>query len=93
MEPEVLYYSLLAKQETMKVLSHAATLGIMNQETTRQIEIAVPKLEEQFEIVKYLQSSLGKNARVIKKTEQVIDRLTEYRTALITATVTGQLTV
>jgi type I restriction enzyme S subunit len=92
-EPEFLYYSLLAKQETMRTLSNAATLGIMNQETTRQVDITAPITDEQNRIIKHLNVTTTQIAKVANKTEQAIDRLTEYRTALITAAVTGQLEI
>lgn len=92
-EPEFLYYSLLAKQETMRVLSNAATLGIMNQDTTRQVDIAAPDMEEQRQVIGHLNTHITKIFAVINKTEEAIDRLTEYRTALITAAVTGQLEI
>jgi type I restriction enzyme S subunit len=93
MDAKFLSYSLFIKRETMKVISNATTLGIMNQETTRQIEIAAPLLSEQVEVVSYLEKSVREFDLLSEKIETAAARLTEYRTALITAATTGKIDV
>jgi type I restriction enzyme S subunit len=65
----------------------------MNQETTRQIDVPAPSVDEQTQIVEVLDEEVQKIARLILKVESAIDRLTEYRTALITAATTGKIDV
>lgn len=93
MNAKLLFYSFLAKRETMKVISNATTLGILNQETTRQIEIPAPIIDEQNQIVEFLDEAVQKVDGLMLKAEAVIACLTEYRTALITAATTGKIDV
>jgi type I restriction enzyme S subunit len=55
------------------------------------ITTAIPNLREQEAIVNYLDVETAKIERMIEKVEEVIERLQEYRTALITAAVTGKI--
>jgi type I restriction enzyme S subunit len=59
----------------------------------KNFTITLPKKDEQQAIVEYLEQSLTRLNKVFKNAESVMDRLTEYRTALITAAVTGQLKI
>jgi type I restriction enzyme S subunit len=52
-----------------------------------------PPLVEQHGIVNYLDHETAKIDRMVDKVEKVIERLQEYRTALITAAVTGKIDV
>lgn len=54
-----------------------------------QIRAAIPPRSEQEEIVAHLDSETAKLDKLGLKTQAAIDRLTEYRTALITAATTG----
>jgi len=91
--PEFLFYSLSVREEEMKVISNATTLGIMNQEKTKQIEICAPDPEEQRRIVEVLNSETRRIDDLVSKIELAVDRLTEYRIALITAATTGKIDV
>ena len=93
MDAKFLFYSLSTKRATMKVISNATTLGIMNQDTTRQIDISAPLIDEQIEIVEFLDSAVDEFDRLARKVAEAIDRLTEYRTALITSATTGKIDV
>ena len=92
-DPKFLFYSLSVKEEAMKVISNASTLGIMNQEATRQIQISAPGIKEQGKIVELLDREVIKLDELFNKLEAAITRLTEYRTALITAATTGKIDV
>jgi type I restriction enzyme S subunit len=91
--PRFLAYSLLVKQDFMKILSNANTIGIMNQEKTKQIVLCVPPVEEQKSVILYLDQKTVEMDAVKSKTEEAVDRLKEYRTALITSAVTGKIKV
>ncbi len=54
---------------------------------------AIPPLSEQRAIADYLDRETAKIDRMVEKVEAAIDRLQEYRTALITAAVTGNIDV
>ena len=57
------------------------------------ISITVPSQEEQIAIASYLDRETAKIDRLVEKVEEALDRLQEYRTALITAAVTGKIDV
>lgn len=86
-----LAYSLLVKTEAMWFLANAATIGIMNQEKTKEIWLAVPSPSEQKAITEYLDKATGRLDNLIGKTERSTELLKERRSALITAAVTGQI--
>jgi type I restriction enzyme S subunit len=54
---------------------------------------AWPEPAEQHAIADFLDRETGKIDRLMEKVEEAIERLQEYRTALITATVTGKIDV
>ena len=64
--------------------------------TTTQIkalQLAVPPLPEQSAIAVYLDTETAKLDALVGKVEAAVERLQEYRTALITAAVTGKIDV
>lgn len=86
-----LAYSLLVKSEAMWFLANAATIGIMNQEKTKDIWLAVPPVAEQEAIATYLDQESSRIDTLHRRTELSITLLKERRSALITAAVTGQI--
>ncbi len=65
----------------------------LNTDTVGSIKVALPPLEEQQAIASYLDEQTGKIDTLIAKVEQAITTLQEYRSALITAAVTGKIDV
>ena len=88
-----LAYSLLVKAEVMRFLSNASTIGIMNQEKTKDIWLAVPPTVEQIDIAGFLDTETAKLDTLTAEAQRAIDLLQERRTALISAAVTGQIDV
>lgn len=86
-----LAYSLLVKTEAMWFLANAATIGIMNQEKTKDIWLAVPPVAEQEAIAIYLDQESSRIDTLHRRTELSISLLKERRSALITAAITGQI--
>jgi type I restriction enzyme, S subunit len=58
-----------------------------------QIHIPLPPIDEQRAIAYFLGEETSKIDRLIAKIEEAIERLQEYRTALITAAVSGKIDV
>jgi type I restriction enzyme S subunit len=58
-----------------------------------QIRVAIPPFPEQAAIADYLDRETAQIDRLVEKVEAAIERLQEYRTALITAAVTGKIDV
>jgi restriction endonuclease S subunit len=56
-------------------------------------EIIIPPLPEQQAIASFLDRETTKLDSLISKVESAIDKLKEYRTALISAVVTGKIDV
>ncbi|MFI5397521.1 MAG: restriction endonuclease subunit S [Candidatus Binatia bacterium] len=65
----------------------------ISQSVVQNLWLAIPPLPEQRAITDYLDRETAKIDRMVTKVEEAIDRLQEYRTALITAAVTGKIDV
>ena len=89
--PIYLAFSLLAQNAFMKQIANISTLSIMNQDKTKQIPLAVPPIDEQKQIVKYLDKETTKIDTLIDKQEQMIALLQEKRQAIISHAVTRGL--
>ena len=88
------YYSL--NSEIFKSQLGLFLTSTINQLTTQVLgnfNIAFPPLEEQNSITDYLDQETAKIDRLCDTVNQTIDRLKEYRTALITQAVTGTIKV
>ena len=82
--------------ETRKNTNHLAltrenTQSNLNAEVVGKIPLALPSLTEQRAIANFLDRETGKIDLLVAKKRQLLDRLGEYRTALITRTVTKGL--
>jgi type I restriction enzyme S subunit len=90
--PEFLYY-LLTCGEMYKGLGKLGTQLNLNTDTIGDIYIPLPPLPEQGSVVAYLDEETSKIGALITTVNAGIDRLNEYRAALITAAVTGQIDI
>ena len=88
-----LAYSLSVKEEVMRFLSNASTIGIMNQEKTKDIWLAVPPRNEQSAITEFLDCETTKLDALTAEALLAIELLKERRSALISAAVTGKIDV
>jgi type I restriction enzyme S subunit len=86
-------YSLSVMSEFMKFISNASTIGIMNQEKTKEIPLALPPLDEQGIIVSYLEKQVANFDALVAEAISAISLLQERRAALIAAAVTGKIDV
>ncbi|MDP2240918.1 MAG: restriction endonuclease subunit S [Burkholderiales bacterium] len=69
------------------------TIPHLTGERLRRYRFPCPALPEQHAIADYLDRETAKLDRMVEKVEAAIERLREYRTALITAAVTGKIDV
>lgn len=67
-----------------------ADLWTTNYSAMRNIEIAVPNLQEQKQIAGYLDEKCGKIDAIVEKIETKIERLKQLKRSLINEVVTGQ---
>jgi len=65
----------------------------INRETLNELRMPLPPLPEQHAIAAYLDRETSRIDALIHKVETALERLQEYRTALITAAVTGKIDV
>ena len=63
------------------------------QSDVKEFVLPLPALPEQRAIADYLDHETTKIDRMVEKVEAAIERLREYRSALITAAVTGKIDV
>ena len=89
--PSYIGYCLFVSQEIMKIISNATTLGILNQDKTKQLPLAIPPLDEQRAIAAFLDYKTQQIDQLIAKKEALLEKLDEKRTALISHAVTKGL--
>ena len=82
-----------AFREQIVMLATGGGQPNISQEKIRSLRIPCPDLEEQQQIALFLKSETEKIDGLVEATESAIDRLTEYRQALITSAVTGKIDV
>ncbi len=65
----------------------------INRDTLNELRMPVPPLPEQAVIAEFLKGETATLDAMIEKVNEAVERLQEYRTALITAAVTGKVDV
>jgi type I restriction enzyme, S subunit len=80
-------------RQRLIALAETTTMTTIAQPKLASLEVIVPPLEEQRAIAAYLDQETAKLDALVGKVEAVIERLQEYRAALIAAAVTGQVDV
>ena len=90
-----LAYALKSDASTHQLLAsqYGGTKQGLGLEDVRDVWVAIPSLAEQRFIREFLDERLDHLVKIDKKTRQHIAHLDEYRQALITAAVTGQLDI
>lgn len=79
--------------EFINSLSQGSTVDHFNMSDIATIPLLTPPMDEQVQISEYLQQKMQESDLLIGKIELAIERLQEYRTALISAAVTGKIDV
>lgn len=88
-----LFYWLISFRQEIIQLSSGGGQPNINQEKVAALKISTPTLEEQKEIISFLDQETLKLRHLIAKANKVIELLKERRTALISAAVTGKIDV
>ena len=91
--PKYLLLTLKAMNQHLERLSLGATIQTIGMTDVRSLACAIPPVVEQEMIVAFLDRETGRIDAMVGRIEEAIDRLQEYRTALITAAVTGKIDV
>ena len=71
----------------------STTIGALYKDDVKACFVLMPPLPEQAAIAAYLDLETAKLDALVGKVEEAVERLQEYRTALITAAVTGKIDV
>lgn len=90
---EFLRYSFIAALPALEQTSTQSTQANLNVERIGAVKGTFPSLQEQREIVGYLDNLLEQYRNLVKIAENAISLMQERRTALISAAVTGKIDV
>lgn len=90
---EFLRYSFIAALPALEQTSTQSTQANLNVERIGAVKSTFPSLQEQREIVGYLDNLLEQYRNLVKIAENAISLMQERRTALISAAVTGKIDV
>jgi type I restriction enzyme S subunit len=74
-------------------LTMGATLRTIGMPDVKSLTMPVPPIAEQREIIDFLQGQRERSLELEGKIDEAVDRLREYRAALISAAVTGKIDV
>lgn len=88
-----LAYQMKTFENALRAIAPSTTLPIIDQQEVGAVPCALPPLSEQRKIVEYVDSSSDEIDLLAVKVRTSIDMLREYRTALISAAVTGKIDV
>lgn len=91
--PRFATYQLKRLEPALRAIAPSATLPILDQGEIADIALGLPTVPEQAAIAAYLDLETAKLDALVGKVEAAAERLQEYRTALITAAVTGKIDV
>jgi type I restriction enzyme, S subunit len=80
-------------QQRFEALSKGATFREITLDMLRRLPIPVPPLLEQLAILDFLDAQTRGNDALIERIREVINKLREFRTVLISAAVTGKVDV
>jgi type I restriction enzyme S subunit len=89
--PNYLLFTPKAMEQHLQRLSLGATIPTIGMDDVKSLACAVPPIPEQHAITEYLEHETANIDEMVAKVETVIERLQEFRTALITAAVTGKI--
>jgi type I restriction enzyme S subunit len=79
--------------EWLSLNSVGSTMENLNSSIVGRIPLLMPPLEEQRSIVAHVATNERRLVRALSVSSAVVDKLRDYRQALITAAVTGKLDV
>ena len=80
-------------QQELERVTMGATLKTIGMPDVKRLVIPVPPVHEQSQIAVHIKNKTARIDALVGKVREIIERLKEYRSALITAAVTGQIDV
>jgi type I restriction enzyme S subunit len=91
--PEYLLFVLRAMHQELERVTMGATLKTIGMPDVKRLAIPVPPVQEQMQIAEHIMAKTARIDALVGKVREAIDKLKEYRAALITAAVTGKIDV
>ena len=93
--PEYLFYQLISEDfiKLVNSMTYGAKMPRASSAQINNLSVSVPPEGEQKLVTAFLGNELAKIDALIAKIREGIDKLKEYRTALISAAVTGKIDV
>ena len=88
--PEFLLFVIYGMRGELMRITNGTTIGTIGMGDVKAIRIALPPHHEQAEIVDYVAAGKARIEYVMRRVEASIEKLAEYRSALVTAAVTGK---
>jgi len=85
------YWSLIARKPQLEAAGQGTTFVELGRDKLRAERIPLPDLDTQKTIADFLDRETTRIDKITEKTQRSIDLLKEFRAALITAAVTGQI--
>jgi type I restriction enzyme S subunit len=90
---EYLLYAFRSMRHEFDRLMMGSTHQTIYMPDIQKLSMPLPPLDEQERIVAYVRHMTGLNDALVDKTRKSVELLKEYRTALISAAVTGQISI
>lgn len=91
--PRFVFYALSVLRDLFEMESKKSAVPGVDRNDLHVYSVAVPPVEEQEAIAKHLDAIVGRIDGIVRRTATSVEKLREYRQALITAAVTGKLDV
>ncbi|MCA9945129.1 MAG: restriction endonuclease subunit S [Anaerolineales bacterium] len=88
-----IHYFFILSYDSIREFGRGSNQGALNCEIVSSIRIPFPSIEEQIEIVEYIAKKTALIDKAVLSNEKEIELLREYRTAVISAAVTGKIDV
>jgi type I restriction enzyme S subunit len=89
--PKYGLYYLYGIKEIVANLANTSTIPIFNQTQTENLNILIPPIEEQEEIITFIDKEMAKMGIMIQKITEQIDLLKEYKISLINKAIIGEI--
>jgi len=92
-ETRFFYYQLLTARQELEFWGQGSTFQELSRDKLGAVYLVAPPIAEQGAIAAFLDQETARIDALIEKIRKSIELLREYRTALITAAVTGKIDV
>ena len=91
--PEFLLFTIYGMTGELRRITNGTTIGTIGMADVKGIRVAIPPLIEQRKIIEFVTNGKASIEAVALQVRSSLDKLTEYRAALITAAITGKLEI